>query len=111
MTTGEKLSKLRKEKNMSQIQLAEQLGVSRQAISKWESGTTMPGIDSLIEISNFFGVSIDYLVKDIEQPNEIVEPIVDENDHKTIDVKRKNIIIWFICIVIITGILFLITQI
>ncbi len=64
MTLGEKITELRKNKNLSQIQLAEQLGVSRQAISKWESGNTMPGIDSIIEISNFFDVTIDSLLKD-----------------------------------------------
>lgn len=83
MTTGEKLAKLRKSKNLSQIQLAGQLGVSRQAISKWESNSTMPGIDSLIEISNFFDVTIDYLVKDVEIIESNIEKTSNQNNVNT----------------------------
>ena len=49
MTFGDKLSRLRKENNYTQEQLAAVLGVSRQAISKWESNTTYPEIEKLIE--------------------------------------------------------------
>lgn len=51
MTIGEKIAKLRKENNITQEQLAEKLGVSRQAISKWESNATYPETDKLIRIS------------------------------------------------------------
>ena len=61
---SEKLYKLRKNSGLSQEQLAEQLNVSRQAISKWESGTAVPESEKLINISNYFGVSVDYLLKD-----------------------------------------------
>ena len=64
MTFSEKLYKLRKHKGLSQEQLAERLAVSRQAISKWESGTAMPESEKLLVISRFFGVSLDYLMKD-----------------------------------------------
>lgn len=63
---NEKLKELRIEKNLTQKQLAEQLYVSRTAISKWESGRGYPGIDSLKEISNFFGVSLDDLLSNEE---------------------------------------------
>lgn len=63
MTFSEKLLNLRTERGYSQEYLAEQLGVSRQSISKWELGTTLPEIDKLIIISDFFDVSIDYLLK------------------------------------------------
>ena len=63
---SEKLFKLRKNSGLSQEQLAEQLHVSRQAISKWESGTAVPESEKLITISNYFGVSLDYLLKDGE---------------------------------------------
>lgn len=63
MTFSEKLLNLRTERGYSQEYLAEQLGVSRQSISKWELGTTLPEIDKLISISDFFDVSIDYLLK------------------------------------------------
>ena len=56
MEFNEKLQELRKQKNLTQEQLAEQLYVSRTAISKWESGRGYPSIDSLKEISRFFAI-------------------------------------------------------
>ena len=64
MSFSEKFYMLRKKSGLSQEQLAEQLGVSRQAISKWESGVSLPENDKLVVISNYFNVSIDYLLKD-----------------------------------------------
>lgn len=64
MALSEKLYTLRKKSGLSQEQLAEQLNVSRQAISKWESGTSIPESDKLISISNYFNVSLDYLMKE-----------------------------------------------
>ena len=64
---SEKLYQLRKKSGLSQEQLAEQLNVSRQAISKWESGTAVPESEKLITISNYFGVSVDYLLRDDEE--------------------------------------------
>lgn len=64
MVLSEKLFKLRKKSGLSQEQLAEQLNVSRQAISKWESGASIPETEKLITISNYFNVSLDYLMKD-----------------------------------------------
>lgn len=63
MTLGDKLSKLRKENNYTQEQLADILGVSRQAISKWESNITYPETDKLIYMSELFNCSLDYLLK------------------------------------------------
>lgn len=62
MEFNEKLQELRKNKNLTQEQLAEMLFVSRTAISKWESGRGYPTIDSLKEISNFFAISLDDLL-------------------------------------------------
>jgi len=59
---NEKLQELRKQKNLTQEELAGDLFVSRTAISKWESGRGYPGIDSLKEISKYFSVSIDELL-------------------------------------------------
>ena len=64
MALHDKLYGLRKERGLSQEALAEELGVSRQAISKWESGKAMPESDKLIVISEYFGVSLDYLLRD-----------------------------------------------
>ena len=62
MLLGEKLRKLRIARQLSQEQLADKLQVSRQAISKWELGESMPDTENLILLSKFYGVSIDYLL-------------------------------------------------
>ena len=67
MTLGDKLSKLRKENNYTQEQLADILGVSRQAISKWESDISYPETDKLIRMSELFDCSLDYLLKETEE--------------------------------------------
>jgi transcriptional regulator with XRE-family HTH domain len=64
MTIGEKIQTLRKQHGMSQDQLADALDISRQAVSKWETNENQPDIERLIEISNLFNVSTDYLIKD-----------------------------------------------
>ena len=64
MTFGEKLQALRKSRGWSQEQLAERITVSRQAISKWESGSAVPDTENVVEISRLFGVSTDYLLHD-----------------------------------------------
>lgn len=64
MTFNEKLIKLRKANALSQEDLAEKIDVSRQSISKWELGDSIPDSDKIIALSNIFGVSTDYLLKD-----------------------------------------------
>lgn len=64
MIFSEKLQILRKNKGFTQEALAEKLGVSRQAVAKWESGQIYPDISNLISISELMNVSVDYLVKD-----------------------------------------------
>ncbi len=64
MTIGEKLSRLRKENNLTQEQVADLLGVSRQAVSKWESGVTFPETEKLIRLSDLYGCTVDYLLKE-----------------------------------------------
>lgn len=62
MSLSEKLYNLRKSKGLSQEELAETLGVSRQAISKWENGSATPESDKLIAIATYFSVSLDELI-------------------------------------------------
>lgn len=62
MTVDEKLVSLRKEKGLTQLKVAEELGISRQAISRWESGTAVPSIENLRNLSELYDVSIDYLL-------------------------------------------------
>ena len=64
MNFSGKLQKLRKEKGMSQENLAEALDVSRQAISKWESGQSYPETEKLLTLSQMFGVTLDSLMKE-----------------------------------------------
>ncbi|MBQ9745801.1 MAG: helix-turn-helix transcriptional regulator, partial [Clostridia bacterium] len=64
MTFGEKLSKLRKEHNYTQEQLADILGVTRQSISKWESDIAYPETEKLIKMGKLFECSMDYLLND-----------------------------------------------
>lgn len=66
MEFNEKLQELRKQRGLTQEQLAEQLYVSRAAVSKWESGRGYPNIDSLKEISKYFEVSLDELLSSEE---------------------------------------------
>ncbi len=70
MTFSEKLTDLRRKAGLSQEQLADRLGVTRQSVSKWEGGTAMPELVKLISLSELFGVPVDYLVKDwMEEPD------------------------------------------
>ena len=62
MTFGEKLQRLRKERGWSQERLAEEIPISRQAVSKWESGAAAPDTENVVRLSDIFGVSTDYLL-------------------------------------------------
>ena len=64
MKFADKLERLRKTRGLSQENIAERCHVSRQAVSKWESGNSLPDIDNLIIIGQLFGVSLDYLAND-----------------------------------------------
>ena len=66
---GEKIAELRKQNHMSQEELASRLGISRQSVSKWESGQSQPEIDKLLQLSELFHVSVDYLLKDSTLPS------------------------------------------
>ncbi|MGI6578489.1 MAG: DUF5680 domain-containing protein [Eubacteriales bacterium] len=66
MIFSEKLQLLRKNKGLTQEEMAEKLDVSRQAVAKWESGQVYPDISNLIQISNLLNVTIDFLVRDQE---------------------------------------------
>lgn len=64
MNLAEKLTIQRKKSGMSQEQLADRLGITRQSVSKWEAGSSVPEISKLVAISEIFKVSLDYLLKD-----------------------------------------------
>ena len=66
MTLGEKIFKLRTEQGLSQETFGEKLGVSRQSVSKWETDQSIPELDKIVAVSELFGVSTDYLLKETE---------------------------------------------
>lgn len=86
MELGEKLQKMRKQKGITQEQLADSLFVSRAAVSKWESGRGYPNIDSLKAIAQFFGVTIDELLREDAYP---------EVDEKEKAFSTKPFFAWF----------------
>ncbi len=74
MNFNEKLIDLRKSKGLSQDELGQRLGVSRQTISKWELAQSYPDFQRLVLLSDYFGLSLDALVKDID-----VQDVRDKN--------------------------------
>lgn len=77
---GEKIKLLRKQKNISQEVFANYLGVSFQAVSKWENGNTMPDVTMIPAIASFFGISTDELFDfNLYEIEKNVEAIVDEH--------------------------------
>lgn len=72
-TLGQKISELRKKQKMTQDELAEKMNVSAQAVSKWENDLSIPDITLLIELSEFFGVSLDSLLKNKESETKILK--------------------------------------
>ncbi len=71
MNMADRIQYLRKSKGISQEELADRVGVSRQAVSKWESEQSMPDLEKIIIMSDYFGVTTDYILKGIE-------PVVDK---------------------------------
>ncbi|WP_411167836.1 helix-turn-helix domain-containing protein [Clostridium sp. MB05] len=96
MSLAEKLQLLRNNNRLSQEELAEKLGVSRQAISKWELGQSIPDLKKLIAIAELYNVTIDSLVKDsdefdILQSNEISN--TEEHEAEKVDDKKTQVVI------------------
>ena len=75
MTIADRIQSLRKSKGMSQEELADRIGVSRQAVSKWESEQATPDLEKVVIMSDIFEVTTDYLLKGIEP--------VKADEHKT----------------------------
>lgn len=81
MILAEKIAELRKKESWSQEELAERLGVSRQSVSKWESGASIPDIDRILAMSGLFGVSTDYLLRDeLGQQPDVPAPEVEKTE-------------------------------
>lgn len=95
MKFSEKIIKLRKENGLSQEEFGNKINVSRQAISKWESEQAQPEINKVKEISNIFGVSIEYLLNDNINNSEVIKNKKHENN-----IKKKILLIFLILVVI-----------
>lgn len=75
---AEKVQSLRKTKGLFQEQLAELLNVSRQSVSKWESGQSIPEVDKIVQMSEIFNVPTDYILKDTSTGEVVVSPREEE---------------------------------
>ena len=74
MNLADRIQQLRKRKGISQEELADRIGVSRQAVSKWESGQTSPDLEKIVLLSEFFEVTTDYLLKGVSPAQAQTEP-------------------------------------
>ncbi len=99
MTTGEKIAALRRDHKLSQEALGEKLGLSRQAVSKWEADQAVPTMDNLMELSRLFGVPVDTLLRpDAPFPappadeNSTDAPAAPETPHKGVSPSRGKIL-------------------
>lgn len=101
MILADKIIELRKKNGWSQEELAENLGVSRQAVSKWEGASSIPDLERIIAMSRLFGVSTDYLLKDemeaespqgvpVEEPAVNVRRVTMEEAHDYLRLVREN---------------------
>ena len=91
MILADKIIELRKKKGWSQEQLAEQLDISRQSVSKWESGTSIPDLERIIKLSEIFSVSTDYLLKDeIETVDETLT-VIEETAENVKEENRRSV--------------------
>ena len=91
MTLAEKIIKLRKSQGWSQEELAARLEVTRQSVSKWESMASMPDLDKILKMSQLFGVTTDYLLKEDAPAEEgCVEPDLEPESFRTMTLEEAN---------------------
>ena len=98
MTFGEKLQKLRKAKGWTQEDLAAQISISRQALSKWEQGAVIPDTENVLQISKIFGVSTDYLLNDDYESDADIPAVHTSTETLTKNYKSKTQAIIGACI-------------
>lgn len=108
MSLATKLVILRKQKGLTQMNLAERLNVSRQAISRWEVGAAVPSTENLKVLGDLYGVQVDYLLNDNAElepkaPEVPEEAVVLTNEGKVN--KRKSVIVGILVIVIAIAVL------
>ena len=93
MNIGERIMALRKEKNISQTELAKRLNVSRQAVSKWEQGVSSPDTERLIRLAEILGTEVEYLATGTHpEPGSVVLNIVETVERVEEKVVVKEVI-------------------
>ncbi len=85
MNFAERLIKLRRENNLSQEELAEKNGVSRQSVSNWESVIVSPDIEKVLALSRLFGVTTDYLIDNEQQPSKVLNEVIVTDKAETVE--------------------------
>ena len=91
MNVSERIQELRKRRGISQEELANELGISRQAVSKWESGQSFPELDNIVALSDYFGVSADHLLKGTPQVVRTQTPIPPKERISPTELMRRYI--------------------
>ena len=100
---GEKIYDLRNRNNMSQGNLADKLDVSRQTISKWENNICLPEAEKLLQLSEIFGVSIDYIMKGETEPQQTQDPVyiyIKDPDGENTSKHNEKIVMKYVGIVL-----------
>ena len=95
--TGAFLKELRKEKNITQEELAERMGVSRRTVSRWETGSNMPDMDVLIDISDFYEIDLREILdgerKDKQMDKEMKETVLKVSEYENEGKKRNAVVV------------------
>ena len=97
LKTGEFLRELRKEKNITQEELAERMGVARRTVSRWETGSNMPDMDILIDISDFYGVDLREILdgerKNKQMDQEMKETVLKVAEYENEGKKLSSVVV------------------
>lgn len=90
MNFGDSLKKIRTNQGLSQEQLAEKIGVSRQAITKWETNRGLPDVENMIILANIFNMTLDELILQRKNEQEIQENLF--SSETVYDIDRKSVV-------------------
>lgn len=104
MTFGQKLQKLRKDNNWSQEELANKITVSRQAVSRWELDEVTPDTENVIQLSELFNVSTDFLLRDSYDSDKDI-PAVKHAEIITLNKTNQKWLLKVACVLLLVGVL------
>jgi transcriptional regulator with XRE-family HTH domain len=103
LTIGGKLQSLRKKANLSQGQLAEQLNVSRQSVSKWELCESLPDIENIVKLSAVFNVTTDFLCKDEVDSDSDLPVVKATEENAKVTYRNKMLTVISVCLLSVGG--------